>query len=101
MADLTLKDKNGDEIEKVLPGGKVKKKTKPQVQAAENLSWSTALCWILPSPVFVCQQHRVVPQRGGVMQCMDCTSPCMTSCDRSSSTRTHGTSGNASRQCSG
>ena len=31
VADLTLKDKDGAEIEKQLPGGKVKKKAKPQV----------------------------------------------------------------------
>lgn len=32
VADLTLKDKAGGEIEKQLPGGKVKKKAKPQVR---------------------------------------------------------------------
>ncbi len=31
MADLKLKDKAGDEIEKRLPGGKVKKKAKAEV----------------------------------------------------------------------
>jgi len=31
LEKLTLKDKDGNEIEKQLPGGKVKKKTKPQV----------------------------------------------------------------------
>lgn len=31
VADLTLKDKHGNEIEKQLPGGKVKKKSKPEV----------------------------------------------------------------------
>eukprot|EP00879_Flechtneria_rotunda_P000989 GHRR01001123.1.p1 GENE.GHRR01001123.1~~GHRR01001123.1.p1 ORF type:complete len:183 (+),score=65.81 GHRR01001123.1:148-696(+) len=31
LAALTLKDKEGNEIEKQLPGGKVKKKQKPQV----------------------------------------------------------------------
>lgn len=31
MADLTLKDKTGAEIEKRLPGGKVKKKAKAEV----------------------------------------------------------------------
>lgn len=31
LAALTLKDKEGNEIEKQLPGGKVKKKQKPQI----------------------------------------------------------------------
>ena len=31
LADLTLKDKAGEEIEKRLPGGKVKKKQKAEV----------------------------------------------------------------------
>lgn len=31
VADMTLKDKDGNEIEKKLPGGKVKKKAKPEV----------------------------------------------------------------------
>lgn len=31
LADLTLKDKTGEEIEKRLPGGKVKKKQKAEV----------------------------------------------------------------------
>lgn len=31
LEKLTLKDKHGNEIEKQLPGGKVKKKQKPQV----------------------------------------------------------------------
>lgn len=31
MADLSLKDKSGNEIEKRLPGGKVKKKQKLEI----------------------------------------------------------------------
>ena len=35
-AALTLKDKNGNEIEKQLPGGKKKVKTKPQARASPD-----------------------------------------------------------------
>ena len=49
-ADLTLKDKKGNEIEKQLPGGKVKKKTKPQVQqlshaTTRRMFCSKSACW--------------------------------------------------------
>ena len=36
VAALTLKDKHGNEIEKQLPGGKKKVKTKPQVTVHES-----------------------------------------------------------------
>lgn len=36
MADLTLKDRHGDVIEKKLPGGKVKKKAKNEVILETN-----------------------------------------------------------------
>eukprot|EP00877_Chromochloris_zofingiensis_P012849 jgi/Chrzof1/7818/Cz02g37200.t1 len=36
LAKLTLKDKSGNEIEKQLPGGKVKKKQKPQIVLETN-----------------------------------------------------------------
>ena len=36
MADLTLKDRHGDVIEKQLPGGKVKKKAKNEVVLETN-----------------------------------------------------------------
>ena len=36
MAKLTLKDKQGNEIEKQLPGGKVKKKQKPSIVLERN-----------------------------------------------------------------
>lgn len=36
LAALTLKDSQGNEIEKQLPGGKVKKKAKPQIVLEQN-----------------------------------------------------------------
>ena len=36
VAELSLKDKDGQEIEKQLPGGKVKKKSKPEVILETN-----------------------------------------------------------------
>ncbi len=38
VAALTLKDKHGNEIEKQLPGGKKKVKTKPQVHVSGHCS---------------------------------------------------------------
>lgn len=44
LEKLTLRDKEGNEIEKQLPGGKVKKKQKPQVGPVARVVGRQLLC---------------------------------------------------------
>ncbi len=110
VADLTLKDKDGNEIEKQLPGGKVKKKSKPQVRldlCVQQRHSGLDICVASLGAVELCPPHA-----GWHAACFECGGCCLGpdaqhsvdnhklhfnfhGHDRSSSTRTHGTSGSA------
>lgn len=81
VAALTLKDKHGNEIEKQLPGGKKKVKTKPQVIVHVSRHFSghfSAWCQCCYSHDTACipqmpQQLTTEPQSVGACRCRACT----------------------------